>query len=266
MQIVHIKRSFIWGKELLFTLFIFWSKHPQHTWPIMRFIIKKAISLPRFLKRNVATESTTKDYSQLLNETINLYNKYKDSFEPTDPKSYKKLTNLLTNKLQIIYFLIRKTKPNLIIETGVAAGESSGLILQALNDNKKGKLISIDLPFQWYTYGANELHLDSLPPGKMPGYIIPKRLHKNWELVLGDTYQKLPEIIKKNRKIDVFLHDSEHTDKTMTFEYQTAWPSLKKNGMLLSDDIDFTKAFQNFTKSQKIRCIDFKNFGISFKK
>ena len=49
-----------------------------------------------------------------------------------------------------LYFLIRELKPEKIIETGVHRGVSSLFILQALEDNEKGELYSIDLPLAEY--------------------------------------------------------------------------------------------------------------------
>jgi hypothetical protein len=37
-------------------------------------------------------------------------------------------------------------KPDKVVETGVYKGSSSAVTLQALEDNNKGKLFSIDLP------------------------------------------------------------------------------------------------------------------------
>ena len=175
---------------------------------------------------------------------------------------YKQLEHKLPNKAQILYFLIRNTKPNIIVETGVAAGESTGLILQALKDNRKGMLYSIDLPFQWYIYGSHKLHLDSLPAGKESGFLIPGELKKRWKLILGNTHERLPNLLKQLGEIDIFFHDSEHTYETMFFEYQTNWRYIKKGGFLLSDDISYTKAFKNFLKNKRVKKIVFKDLGI----
>lgn len=266
MELVHIKRSIHWTYELLKTLFLFWLKNPTKLPSIVHFILKKSIAFPRFLNKNVLTEKHSNNYQLILSETTLLYKKYGNNFDPKSLSSYRKLDKILHSKAQMLYFLVRKTKPNLVVETGVAAGESTGFILQALKDNGKGRLYSIDLPFQWYIYGENELHLDSLPPGKMPGYLVPKSLHKYWTLILGDTYKKLPILVKKLNKIDLFLHDSEHTEKTMTFEYNTAWPYLNRGGWLLSDDVDFTNAFSRFTKKHKLLNIEFKKLGVTYKK
>ena len=46
----------------------------------------------------------------------------------------------------LLYLLIRKYYPEVVVETGVAQGVSSMFILQAMDDNDHGSLVSIDLP------------------------------------------------------------------------------------------------------------------------
>lgn len=265
MESKYFQRAILWIRELLVTLLKFWIKNPQETPTILGFMFEKIVASPRFLARNVLTEKYSLGTKESLRQTSKLYQKFGESFDPADKNSYKQLEDNLTSKSQILYFLVRKIKPAKVLETGVAAGESTAYILQAIKDNKKGKLYSIDLPFQWYIYGNHKLHLDSLPAGKMPGYLIPENLKKNWTLILGNTYEKLPPLLKKLKQIDIFFHDSEHSDKAMMFEYTQAWPTIKRGGYLLSDDIGFTKAFNKFTKSKKITGITFKDLGVAKK-
>lgn len=217
-----------------------------------------------FLHRNTATEHFFGEYEDLISETRDLYRKYKD-FDIKTGTHQKTLLKSFKSPYQILYFLVRKYKPEVIVETGVAAGKSSGFILQAIKDNRKGKLYSIDLPFQWYVYEETNLHLDSLPAGKLPGYLIPSDLKKNWKLIIGDTYKKLPFLLKKLDKIDMFFHDSEHTYKTMMFEYNIAWSKLRNKGLLLSDDIHFTKAYDDFVKEKNRKRLVFEGVGVIFK-
>ena len=60
----------------------------------------------------------------------------------------------------LLYYFIRETKPEIIIETGVFHGLTTAWILQALKDNEFGKLISIDLPRRDWN-----LYMGSLPFG-----------------------------------------------------------------------------------------------------
>ena len=57
-----------------------------------------------------------------------------------------------------LYGICRRINPEIVVETGVSIGTSSSFILQALEDNKKGHLYSIDLPDQRYDRGGGRLH------------------------------------------------------------------------------------------------------------
>lgn len=262
MQTIYLKRAVLWIKELTFTLIKFWVKNPAETPAIISFVLQKAIASPRFILKNVFTEKYASRSKDSVQKTATVYRKFGKDFNYKNLNSYKKLESVLDSKSQILYFLVRKLKPKIIVETGVAAGESTSYILQAISDNGFGKLYSIDLPFQWYIYGNHKLHLDSLPAGKLPGYLVPEKLKKNWQLILGDTYEKLPQLLKKLGNINIFLHDSEHSDKAMTFEYKTSWPHIEKGGLLLSDDVSYTKAFGKFLKNKKLKGFIFKDLGV----
>lgn len=259
-----IFRSIEWFFALLSSLLLYWTKNPRYTGRILRFLILKIRYIPIFLNRNIEPEKYSRKFENLLNDTVTLYSQV--NFDPYILASYKKLNRSITNPYQILYFLIRKLKPKQVVETGVAGGISSGFILQAIKDNGVGRLYSIDLPFQWYCYGESELHLDSLPAGKMSGYLVPESLRKNWKLIIGDTKRELPKLMKKLGKIDLFFHDSEHTYDTMLFEYNLVWPKLTKNGVLVSDDVEFTEAFNDFTKSVKSKKIVVNQIGLVLRK
>lgn len=265
MNIIHLKRAILWIYLLIITLIRFWVKNAEETPAILSFIFGKIIASPRFLSRNILTEKNAAKLEGSLQATIKLYQQFNQNFNLDNPKSYKKLASILDNKFQLLYFLIRKTKPHVVIETGVAAGESTSYILQAIKDNNRGKLYSIDLPFQWYVYGNHKLHVDSLPPGKMSGYLIPHHLKTHWRLIHGSTYNKLPGLMKKLGTIDIFFHDSEHSDRTMLFEYNQSWTYIKQGGLLLSDDISYTKAFDRFAKEKRMEKIIFKDLGVIIK-
>lgn len=135
-----------------------------------------------------------------------------------------------------LYTITRFLSPEKVIETGVFHGHSSLAILLAMKENNKGTLYSIDLPSS------------ALPQNKKPGWIVPPDLRGRWDLRLGRSCDLLPTLIKEIGKIDVFLHDSEHTYKNMYFEYETTWACIKKGGLLLSHDISQNRAFRDFSK------------------
>jgi predicted O-methyltransferase YrrM len=132
-----------------------------------------------------------------------------------------------------LYCLVRSLKPEIFVETGVSAGESSSFILQAMEDNKKGKLYSIDFPQAVVENGLTTI----IPQGKESGWIIPEHLKHRWNLTLGKSEDVLLPLLQNLKKIDIFFHDSLHTYDHMMFEYQTCWDYLNDSGILISDDI-----------------------------
>ncbi len=154
-----------------------------------------------------------------------------------------------------LYIIVRKLRPDTIIETGVANGISSAYILCALGENKHGRLYSIDLPYEEGReypkdqFAAANGQDGMIPKGRQSGWIIPDYLRDRWELILGRTSEKLPSLLQKVGEINMFLHDSEHTYQNMLWEYETAWVNLKAGGLLLSHNVDLNDAFSHFQKS-----------------
>ena len=132
-----------------------------------------------------------------------------------------------------LYLIIRSLKPDTVVETGVASGESSTFMLQAMEDNKKGKLFSIDLPPSVDQSKRKII----FPKDKSSGWIIPGNLKDRWELHEGDSGDLLLPLLQKLGTIDGFFHDSLHTYDHMMFEYKTSWDFMRNGGILFSDDV-----------------------------
>ena len=177
----------------------------------------------------------------LIQNTKYLELSFKDYFKklenekfPSKKKPYSIDYSIRNDSRLFLYGLCKIMKPDVIVETGIAYGQSSSYILQALKENNKGILYSIDNIFRPW---------ESL---EMIGNAIPQNLRKRWKLVVGSSVVKLEETLKSKKIIDVFLHDSLHTYKNMLFEYNTSWPFIKKNGFLISDDVSENNAFLDF--------------------
>ena len=80
----------------------------------------------------------------------------------------------------------------------------------------------------------------------MIGSAIPSYMRQNWKLILGSSSEKLKKTLSTLDSLDIFFHDSLHTYKNMTFEFETVWPFITKNGFLISDDISGNNAFHDF--------------------
>lgn len=159
-----------------------------------------------------------------------------------------------------LYCLIRALKPKVLVETGVSNGVSTYFILLALHKNGRGKLYSIDYPEiegRFYDKGVFENRKGGavIPESKMPGWIIPKYLSKNWKLILGRSQDKLPSLLKKLRNIDFFLHDSEHSYDCMLFEFSNSFNVLNKGGILTSHDTNMNNSFYDFSRKHNKKII-----------
>jgi predicted O-methyltransferase YrrM len=133
------------------------------------------------------------------------------------------------------YVLCRILKPKIVVETGVEMGVSTAFILKALEDNNLGQLYSIEIS-------------RFLPNGEEVGCIVPTNLRHRWNLVIGNSLKVLPTLCRQVYPIDIFIHDSEHTYKTMFAEYSLVWPNIRVGGIILSDDTGRNEAFIHFSR------------------
>ena len=169
------------------------------------------------------------------------FNKLDKKKYPSKEKPYPIDYSINSDSRRFLYILCRIIKPKNIVETGVAYGLSSFYILKALNKNNLGTLFSIDSIFRpWQTE-------------KMIGSIIPENLRSRWNLILGKSNKKLKIIFNEIDNVEIFIHDSLHSYKNMMFEFDCALNQLKKNGIIISDDILGNDAFYQFAKNKKIK-------------
>ncbi len=137
---------------------------------------------------------------------------------------------------QAIWCLIRRLHAGKIVETGVAHGVTSRIILEALQG--RGHLWSIDLPPSW----APELHREiGAAVGTWPS--------DQWSLILGPSRRHLPRLLHTIAPIDIFVHDSHHSKYNMLFEMTRAWGALRPGGAMVVDDIDLNAAFEEFSQT-----------------
>lgn len=168
-----------------------------------------------------------------LPDLTDLYNNLVKKIETLYGKG-KSLSILSLDEAISVYLLILHIKPEIVVETGVSDGMSSFFILSALNENQKGNLYSIDLP---------EVGMPGLY-GKEPGWIVDDTLRKRWTLLYGKTEVKLAPLLNELKRVDIFLHDSEHSYTNMKFEFSLALKYMNEGSLLLSDDVRSNSAFQ----------------------
>jgi len=120
--------------------------------------------------------------------------------------------------------LVLLRRPEVVVETGVAMGFSTAVILAAMADNDAGVLHSIDLP---------PIQVDA----NFVGRIVPGELRGRWRLHVGPTRTLLPRLTRTVAPIDLFVHDSDHSYAGQVEGYRQAWPYLAPGACLISDDV-----------------------------
>lgn len=127
-----------------------------------------------------------------------------------------------------LYGLSRLLRPRTVVETGVADGRSSWVILAALERNGEGMLHSFDI---------------NAKAGGLVGQ------HPRWRLTILDAKEPEASFIRAVGALgtmDLFFHDSNHMYLPQLFEYRQAWPRLTPGGVLASDDVNDSRAFIDF--------------------
>jgi SAM-dependent methyltransferase len=135
---------------------------------------------------------------------------------------------------EAIWCIIAHQGPDKVVETGVAHGLTSRVVLEALARNGRGHLWSIDLPA-----------VDSALHSEIGMAITPDLRHR-WTYVPGTARQRLPGLLHELAEIDVFIHDSLHTGRNQMFELESAWSVMRDGAVAVVDDIDHSRAFRSF--------------------
>jgi hypothetical protein len=157
----------------------------------------------------------------------------------------------------VLYVLVRLHSPNTVVETGVFDGLSSAYLLQALEANENGTLISIDI------MDPEILPSDIEDP--TPGWVVPNNLRPRWDLRIGDARKLLPTVTEK-AKIGMFLHDSNHDAEHMEFEFNTVANGMVSDSILLADNVEYNNSFAEFAGDSLKNVTKLTNAGKSFQR
>ena len=142
--------------------------------------------------------------------------------------SYPAQWGMAQNSAICVYGIVRQTRPKIVVETGVANGFASRIILEALEKNGAGTLFSTDI-------------------NPNVGGLVEQELKKRWILKIGNPQNVLEDALKElGSSIDIFIHDSNHDYDNMKKELEIASQKMSGNGIIMSDDIDENDAFVEF--------------------
>ena len=139
-----------------------------------------------------------------------------------------------------LYAYILNSKPSVVIETGVANGITTNIIMKALEQT------------------GGTLHSFDVDPKTKNVYIG----SGNWNFhhLRGNLEKGLEAQTLEIGNVDLWIHDSNHGYLWQTYEYQLASRVLSIGGILVSDDIDSSTAWglasRNFLETS---CVIFDN-------
>jgi hypothetical protein len=137
--------------------------------------------------------------------------------------------------VRAVWAIVNHRRPATVLETGVARGLTTRFILEALDRVGAGHLWSIDLPPPL----RRDLH-------QQIGAAVPERLRSRWSYVRGSSSRRLRGVLDDIAGVDVFVHDSRHSERNLLFELRHTWTELRPSGVLIADDIDLNCGFHKF--------------------
>jgi predicted O-methyltransferase YrrM len=134
------------------------------------------------------------------------------------------------------YAAARARKARMIVETGVHDGLGSIVLLQALKRNAAdgfdGKLLSFDI-------------------NPDAGWLIPSDLRDRQELRVGNALDLLVPALE-GRKVDLFIHDSDHRYAHETAEFEAVLEVARQGAVLISDNAHAGTAFRDFCERHRL--------------
>jgi hypothetical protein len=115
------------------------------------------------------------------------------------------------------YAIVRATRPSVIVETGTEKGLGSLVLAEALLKNGFGRLITIDME-------------------PSSGLLIGEKYGGVIERVIDDSLSAISRI----DRIDLFIHDSDHSAEHEAREFDLLSTRLSGGGIVLSDNSHVT--------------------------
>jgi cephalosporin hydroxylase len=147
-----------------------------------------------------------------------------------------------TENSKVLYNLIRKTKPEVIIETGTFEGQGTTVIAQAAHENNNNcRIYTIDYDGDPTSDHINDTEWEELKIIRNNNLENIKQNYPNCKVIFldGDSRQKISEIFNQygESKCDLFYQDSMHYFEGIQQEWKLVEPYLFQNSITIFDDM-----------------------------
>lgn len=184
-----------------------------------------------------------------------LQGKIEETDEPKSEMSYKDRA--------FLNGIIRKTKPNTIVEIGLSAGGSTIVILNAIRDMGNTKLYSFDYNTIWY----KDVHVRQ-DKGRKTGFLVNQILPdlvSKWELFTGGVPCKYFDILPEDG-IDICFIDAMHHNPGEHLNILEILPFMKKNGIIIYHDTAYHMLHGSTTNCVSINTLNGKRILLKSEK
>jgi len=158
---------------------------------------------------------------------------YEDLVNEKSFTNFPTIWNAGANFTSFLFSYVSEVKPKVIVETGVANGITTLCIAKAI-DYSNCEFHSFDINLE-----CSKVNRDS----------------KNWffhHLETSNRNSELSDIVESLPEVDLWIHDSDHHYNWQKFEYELAFKKLRNTGILMSDDIDFSKAWGELSEMKGV--------------
>ena len=223
------------------------AKHPRNLTVLAKKLLKRADGVGRYpaddnLRWIEAHARLSADYARAIDP--DLWNEARTFGESLRERAKPILAAVpfdmgAGGDYEFLYWLTRRLKPQVILETGVSAGWSSQAFLAALEANGSGKLYSSDFPY----FRVRD-------PERYIGILIEDSLKHRWELHTDGDETALPAIVSKLPRVDLFHYDSDKSYSGRRFACSVVRPKL--HGSLLIDDITNDSWFRELVERESL--------------
>jgi predicted O-methyltransferase YrrM len=142
---------------------------------------------------------------------------------------------------RLVHFLVLLLQPDVVLETGVAAGWTSQAILTALRRNGHGTLYSSDFPY---------FRLEN--PERYIGCLVDSELRLNWHLETRGDRVNLTRFLPQIDAIDILHYDSDKSIDGRQHVLDTVSAKLAADAVIVMDDVGDNTFFRDWaTRSNR---------------
>ena len=133
------------------------------------------------------------------------------------------------------YALVRALKPAVVVETGTDKGLGTLVLAAAVKRNGAGRVITVDI-------------------NPAAGSLLCAPYTDHIEVRIGDSLKVLADL---ETRVDVFLHDSDHSPEHEAAELLAIEPNLAPHALVLSDNAHVTDELSRWSAPRERRFLYF---------